>query len=56
MITCASHHQAVTITSDFLICHQDGGYCSDERFTTESLTRAQAMALLILSRGMEDAS
>jgi hypothetical protein len=52
-LMCSSHQKPITLDPGTWIRHKDGGYCNSEQFTAGTLTRAQAMGLLILTRGQE---
>ncbi len=54
-IVCAKHSKQVTIVpGNIHLCHKGHqDYCDSDQFTTETLTRSQAMALLLISLGQE---
>jgi hypothetical protein len=53
-ISCTEHHELVSLAKgDPLICHQDGSYCRSQQFTVDTLSRPQAMALLIMAKGWQ---
>jgi len=52
-IMCTAHIRPVGLAAGGVqICDQDdGSYCRSEQFAVETLTRGQAMNLLLLARG-----
>lgn len=50
-VTCTSHGQEISMAGDATLRHPDGSYCRSQEFTLASLTREQAMALLLIDRG-----